>query len=223
MNKYIVAIDGFAGTGKGTIAKLLGDKLEIMCIDSGAIYRAGGYYAWENNIDLTEEEIRKMIEKISMKLKFIEGIQHIYINNVDYTPYIRSKEANEYSSKIAVIGIYRNKVNEILRETSNENSVIMEGRDIATVVFPNADVKFFFEASVEVRVKRRILEYKEKGQEISEETIRNNIIERDIRDTTRQIDPMHKTKESIVIDTSDKTIEEVVNITYNIIKEKVGI
>lgn len=223
MNKYIIGIDGYASTGKGTVASILAKKLGILHIDSGAIYRAGGYYACINNIDIEEEKIIEMIKNINIELKHEEGMQKVYLNCEDYTKYLRSKEATEYSSKIAVIGSYRNMVNDILRNTAKNYSVITEGRDICSVVFPSADIKFFLTASVEERTRRRLLEYIQKGINISENEVRKSICERDERDSNRVVAPLKILEDSIVIDTSDKTIDEVVEIMFNIIKEKVEV
>lgn len=215
----IIAIDGKAGTGKSTVAKILAKELNYIYIDTGSMYRACAYYCVKKGININEENLQKEIDNINIEIKYVDGTQRLILNNEDVTDYLRIKEVNDTTSEVAVIGCVREKMVYIQRKLASTENIIMDGRDIGTVVFPNAEVKFFLETEIEERVKRRMLEYKEKGMQMLEEDLRANMIKRDHIDSTRKISPLKKAKDAIEIDTTNYTIEEVVNIMKEIIEK----
>ncbi len=213
--KLIVAIDGPAGSGKSTSAKLVARKLNYLYIDTGAMYRAITYLALKKvltNID----EITKLAEESEIELKFEGGITNVKINGEDVTDKIRDISINKKVSEISKIeGVRKALVKKQQAMESKSNGVVMEGRDIATVVFPHADVKIFLTASIEQRAKRRAKEYSEKGTNVSIEEIKDNLLQRDKIDSTREVSPLIKASDAVEVDTSKVTIEEQVNIILN--------
>ncbi|RLC51509.1 MAG: (d)CMP kinase [Candidatus Cloacimonadota bacterium] len=219
MKKYIIAIDGPAASGKSTTAKRLAKKLKYIYIDTGAMYRACALNALWENIDLKDiEALQKMLSKIDIKIKYSENGNRIYLNGKDVTERIREADITKLSSEIAVIGIVREKMVELQRKIGKNGGVIMDGRDIGTVVFPNADFKFFMTADVKTRAKRRWKEAKEKGENLSLEKIEKEIEWRDKNDSSRDIAPLRKADDAIEIDTSKLSIEEQVNLILSYIK-----
>ncbi len=215
MNK-IIAIDGPAGSGKGTVAKLLSNKCDLLYIDTGAMYRAVAYQVLENNIDLSDEE--KIVELAkNSKIEFING--KTYLNDKDISSEIRSMEVSKIVSPVSGIVKLREILVELQRKMAEGNDVIMEGRDITTVVFPNATYKFYLDADIEERAKRRYIENKEKGIAVSYEEILENIRKRDYNDIHKEVGSLTRTKDSIYIDSTNLTIEEVVNKIKKVIEE----
>ena len=212
----IVAIDGPAGSGKGTVAKLLSDECNLLYIDTGAMYRAVAYQVLENNIDLGDEE--KIVELAkNSKIEFIDG--KTYLNDKDISSEIRSMEVSKIVSPVSGIVKLRKILVELQRKMADGNDVIMEGRDITTVVFPNATYKFYLDADIEERAKRRYLENKEKGIVVSYEEILENIRKRDYNDMHKEVGSLTKTIDSIYVDSTNLTIEEVVSKIKNIIED----
>ena len=218
--KYIIAIDGPAASGKSTTAKLLAKKLKYIYIDSGAMYRACGLCALNHNINLYDlKALQQMLNKIDIKIKYSEQGNKLYLNGEDVTLRIREADITKLSSEIAVIGIVREKMVELQREIGKDGGVIMDGRDIGTIVFPYADFKFFMIAEVKTRAKRRWEEANKKGENLNLVEIEKEIIWRDKNDTTRKISPLVKAKDAIEVDTSNMTIKEQVNYLFNYICE----
>ena len=219
--KYIISIDGPAASGKSTTAKLLAKKLKYVYIDSGAMYRACGLYALNHNINLKDlKSLQQMLDKIDIKIKYTEQDNKLYLNGEDVTFRIREADITKLSSEIAVIGIVREKMVELQRQIGKDGGVIMDGRDIGTIVFPYADFKFFMIADVKTRAKRRWEEANEKGENLNLEEIEKEIIWRDKNDTTRKISPLVKAKDAIKVDTSNMTIKEQANYLFNYICEE---
>ncbi len=219
--KYVIAIDGPAASGKSTTAKLLARKLQFIFIDSGAMYRACALFALENNVNLEDiSSLSDLIERIEISIEYSESGNRIYLNGKNVTERIREADITKLSSEIAVIGIVRKKMVELQREIGRSGGVIMDGRDIGTVVFPNADFKFFMIASVKARAQRRWLEAKEKGEDLSLNEIEDELVWRDRNDSTRLLSPLKKATDAIEIDTTNKTITEQVDMLLQIIKEK---
>ena len=222
---YIVAIDGTAGSGKGTVTKMVAEKLEMMNIDTGIIYRCITLAVIDSGIDYKEEvELEKLLQDMDISIKYDGKDQEAYLDKVNVTNRVRNKEVNELVSKISGIRIVREYANKIIREIAKyfldqDISIIMEGRDITTVVFPNADFKFYLDASLDERVKRRLEQNKEKGIDMSESEIKDNIAKRDYNDMHKKVGALKKTDDQIYIDTSNMTIDEVVNKIVNIVKE----
>jgi len=219
---FVVAIDGPAGSGKGTVTKLVGEKLNLVTFDTGAMYRAISYYVIQNNIDIKDiESIKKMLNEIDIKLEFENRVQTLYLNSQKLVTELRTKEVNEIVSPVSHIPEVRTAMVDLQRTLAEGKNVIMEGRDIGTNVFPNADVKVYLDASAEERANRRLKQNLENGiTNISYEEILENIKFRDHNDKTSDIAPLKQADDAIYLDSSNLTIEQVVEKIVKIIKEK---
>lgn len=217
MKKLHIAIDGPAGAGKSTVARILADKLKINYLDTGAMYRALTYHVLELkiNIDDTESIIS---EARAITLDFHDN--NIYLNDNNIADKIRTAQVNQNVSVISSIPEVRRILVNKQQEIANNKSVVMDGRDIATVVLPHADFKFFIDASIDVRAKRRYLELKEKGESCDYNELKNDIAVRDCMDSSRIVSPLKKAKDSIIIDTSDLTVDGVVSHIIGIINNR---
>ena len=216
---FIVAIDGPAGSGKGTITKLVGKKQNLINIDTGAMYRCVSLNMIKENIELNEtNKIKEILEKINIEFKNDED--RFFLNGEDVTKEIRNQEVNDIVSQVSHIPIVRESMVDLQRKMSVGKEIIMEGRDIATNVFPNADVKIYLDASAEERAKRRLKQNAEKGIDIPYEEILKNIIFRDNNDKTSNVAPLKQAEDAIYLDSTNLTIEEVVDKIEQIIKEK---
>ena len=214
MNK-IVAIDGPAGSGKGTVAKILSDKCNLLYIDTGAMYRAVAYKMLKDSIDISEED--KIVELAkNSKIEFIDG--KTYLDSEDISKEIRTMEVTKIVSPVSSIVKLREILVDLQRKMAENSDVIMEGRDITTVVFPNATYKFYLDADVEERAKRRYKENIEKGIDSSFEEILENIKKRDYNDMHKEVGSLTRTEDSHYIDSTNMTIEEVVEEIKNIIE-----
>lgn len=212
----VVAIDGPCGSGKGTIAKILSEKLNLVNIDTGATYRCLALKTLENNIDLKDEQnIIKLSENLNIEFK--DG--KVFLDGEDVSRKIREKEVTKIVSPISSIIEVRKNMVELQRKMASTYDVILEGRDITTVVFPNAEYKFYLDATLDERVNRRIKQNKEMNIDMSEEEIRKNISDRDYNDMHKPVGALKRTEEQIYIDSTDMTIEEVVDKMINIIKK----
>ena len=215
---FIVAIDGPAGTGKGTVAKKLSEDLKMINIDTGAMFRCVAFECIRNSITINEiERIKEILEKINIEIKHIDGEQKIFLNNEDVSSRIREKDITDFVSPISTIKEVRHKLLMMQREYANENNIIMEGRDIGTAVFPNANVKIYLDATAEERAKRRMKQNKEAGIETTFEEALNNINDRDKRDSSREIAPLRKADDAILVDSTNLSINEVVDKIEQII------
>lgn len=204
-----IAIDGPVAAGKGTVAYLLAKKLGILYIDTGAMYRAVALISIKNNISLeNEKDILKLLKKTKIELKMPRSV---YVNGIDVSNEIRTPQISQGSSKVAVLPRIRKYLVDLQKKIADDKSVVMEGRDITTVVMPNADLKIYLTATPEVRAKRRLLQLKEQSIEKSFEEILKETLERDKRDSTRKTDPLTITKDSWVLDTTNLTIDQVVD------------
>lgn len=221
MGKMIVAIDGPAGSGKGTITKIVGKKLDLVYIDTGAMYRCASLYMIRNNIKLDEfGRIAEMLENINIKQVKDGDIDRFYLNGEDVSDKIRSKEVNEIVSQVSHIVIVREKMVELQREMGKSANIIMEGRDIGTNVFPNAEVKIYLDASAEERANRRMKQNEEKGIDMSYEEILENIKFRDNNDKTSLVAPLKQAEDAVYVDTTNLTIDKVVDKIEEIILSK---
>lgn len=213
--RRIVAIDGPAGSGKGTVAKILAEKCNLLYIDTGAMYRAVAYKTLQNNINLYEEE--KIVELAkNSKIEFIDG--KTYLDNVDVSKEIRTMEVTKIVSPISSIVKLREILVDLQRKIAEGYDVIMEGRDITTVVFPNANYKFYLDADVEERARRRFEENKIKGIESTFEEILENIKKRDYNDMHKEVGSLTRTEDSIYIDSTNLSVDEVVEKIKNMIE-----
>lgn len=215
---FVVAIDGPAGSGKGTITKIVGEKLNLINIDTGATFRCVALAMLDNNIKIEDEDkIKKLLDSIKIEMRE-DG--KIILNNEDVTDRIRQNDVNDFVSPVSTIKVVREKLLDIQRNIAKGKNVIMEGRDIGTVVFPNANVKIYLDASPEERAKRRLKQNQEKGIESTYEEVLKNIKDRDKRDSERDIAPLKKADDAKYIDSSNMTIDEVANKVIEIINDE---
>lgn len=218
---FLVAIDGPAGSGKGTIAELLSEKLNFIHIDTGAMYRCITLYVLNNNIDKDNKtEIIKALDKIEVDQILKDGKKVFLLNGEDVTDFIRTERVNKIISDISSIHEVREKLLVLQRNIAKGKNVIMEGRDIGTTVFPNADVKIYLDADLDVRVERRYKEFIEKGIETTLEEVKKTIIQRDYKDIHREYGALKKAEDAIEVDSTKMSIDEVVNKVIEIIKTK---
>lgn len=215
-----VAIDGPAGAGKSTIAKGVAKKLGFIYVDTGALYRTIALNAVKNNVIDSTEGIVNMLENTDVKLGFKDGTQCVYLNGEDVSGLIRTPEISMGASKVSAIPEVRAFLLDLQRDIAKENNVIMDGRDIGTVVLPDAQCKVFLFASPEVRARRRYKELIEKGESVTYEDVLDDVNKRDYQDSHREIAPLKPTEESVMADTSELTLEESVEYVINIIREK---
>lgn len=220
---FIVAIDGPAGTGKGTITKILSKEMGLVNIDTGATYRCVALYAIQNNIKLEEKEkIIQSLENIHIDMKNENGEQTIFLNGEDVTKEIRSKEVTKIVSQVSSIKEVRYAMVDVQRKLAEGKDVIMEGRDITTYVFPNADVKIYLDAEEKERAKRRYKEMQEKGIDMTYEEVLKNIQIRDKNDKEKEIGALKIAEDAIYVDTTNLSIEEEKEKVKQIILEARG-
>ena len=218
---FIVAVDGPAGSGKGTVTKKVAEKMNLRDIDTGAMYRCVALAMLEQNVGLEEtEKIAEILKDI--KIEFVDDgtEKKVFLNGKDVTLKIRSKEVTEFVSPVATIKIVREHMAQLQREMAKSIDVIMEGRDIGTNVFPNADVKIYLDATPEERAERRFRQNKENGIDIPFEEILRNVKERDYIDSHREIAPLTKAPDAIYVDSTGMTVEEEAEVVIKIIEEK---
>lgn len=223
MKPIKMAIDGPAGAGKSTIAKQIADKLDIIYLDTGAMYRAIALKCLQNNIDLEDTEaILRLLNNTQIDVEFQNNIQSVILDGIDISDEIRTTEVSNIASYIAKIPDVRKKLASMQRKIGRDKSIIMDGRDIGTYVLPNADIKIFLTASLEERAKRRWLEYRSKGECKDLDFVKREIEQRDRSDSTRKFAPLKKADDAIVIDTTDKSIEQVVDTIMQIINSRIS-
>ncbi len=220
---YNIAIDGPAGAGKSTIAKMAAKKLDFLYVDTGAMYRAMAYYFMINNIDPEDQEkIAASCPDIRIQLKYEEGTQQIYLNGENVSVQIRREEVGNMASVISAYPQVRGKLTSLQQEIAAEENIIMDGRDIGTCVLPGAQLKIYLTASVHTRAQRRYKELTEKGTACSLEEIEKDIEERDYRDIHREISPLKAAPDAVVLDTSHMDIPQVIEKIMELAK-KAGI
>lgn len=216
---YNIAIDGPVGSGKSTLAKMLATRLGFRFLDTGALYRGVACYIKYKNIDkIDEQSINKIVNELTIKIKFINNIQHVIINNLDFTAQLREEDISMLSSQISNYKSVRDKVLLLQREFAKENNCILEGRDIGTVILPNADVKFYLIADEKIRATRRYLQFKN-SNDASYEKVYSDLKKRDFDNMHREIAPLKPAKDSIIIDNTNMTIEECANLCMKYINK----
>lgn len=213
----IIAIDGPAGSGKSTTARLLAQRLGFLYIDTGAMYRAITYSAISNDILENKEAIIKLAKESDLSLKF-NGDTKVFLNDVEITDEIRSPLVNSKVSDISKINEVREELVTKQRIMGQQGNCVMEGRDIGTVVFPNASVKIFLTASIDKRVDRRLKEFEDNGKKVFYDDVKENLVNRDIIDSTRDVSPLAKAEDAVEIDTSFLSIDEQVTEILEIVR-----
>ena len=223
--KYIsVAVDGPAGSGKSTITKMVAKDLGYNYVDTGAMYRGLTYDFLKNNLtELDEKKIELLLSKVKFEVKFIDRVQYVFVNGEDVSEKIRTAEVSKFTSLFAKSLAVREFLIDTQRNLAMSNNIIMDGRDIASVVLPNADVKIFLTASVEERARRRVLDFERQGVvDIDFDKVKADIAARDYQDENRDIAPLVKVDYAVLIDTTNLTITEVVEKMTELIKKAEG-
>ena len=217
-----ITIDGPAGAGKSSIAKALSKRLGYIYIDTGAMYRAVALFFVENNVSNgADSRIESLLDKLEISIKYEDGAQKVILNGEDVTGKLRLEEIGKMASKFSAIGSVREKLVALQRKLAQKENVVMDGRDIGTVVLPNADLKIYLSASSKVRAKRRYLELLEKGHtDLDINEIEDEIIKRDEADMNREISPLKQADDAYYLDSSDMTLEEVVSKILSMVKEE---
>ena len=220
MKKLVVAIDGPAGAGKSTIAKLAAEKLGYAYIDTGAMYRSVAWKFLQTGEAFDEAFISKLSQEMVIEFKPEAKVNRVFVDGTEVTAAIRSAEVTANVSRVAAIGAVREAMVGQQRRMGEAGGVLMDGRDIGTVVFPNAEVKIFLTATVEERAMRRYKELVAKGEQVVLEELQKDIAERDKQDMEREISPLRQAEDAIYLDTSDMTIDEVTAYILNLVGEK---
>lgn len=219
--KIRIAIDGPSGSGKSTLAKAVSRELGIVYVDTGALYRTVGYYIYIKGKDpKIPEEVIKLLPEINIELKYVDGSQRVILNGEDLGDRIRLPEMSMYASAVSSIPEVRAFLLGMQKELASKNSVVMDGRDIGTVIIPDADVKIFLTASDECRAERRTAELREKGVDVSYEEVLRDMIERDKNDKSRSIAPALPAPDAIIFDNSVMTVEESLEEIVRLVNER---
>ena len=224
MSKVInVAIDGPAGAGKSTISKAAAAELGYIYIDTGALYRTVGINALRHGVDTKDAAavIATLTDELNIELKFIDGEQRMFLNGDDVSKEIRTPEASMAASAVSAVPEVRSYLFDLQKNLAKSNNCIMDGRDIGTVVLPEADVKIFLTASPEARAKRRYIELLEKGMDAKYEDVLADMIERDYNDSHRAIAPLKQADDAVLADTSDIDLQQSIELIISIIKGKI--
>ena len=228
MKKIIIAVDGYSSTGKSTLAKKIAKKLGYIYVDTGAMYRAVSLYAFNkkyiNKEIFAVEKLIADLDGINLEFKYNPslGYSEIYLNGSNIEKDIRSLEISNYVSRVAAIPEIRRKLVEQQQEMGLEKGIVMDGRDIGTVVFPKAELKIFMTATPEKRAQRRFKEMIDNGDNVTYESVLENISSRDLLDTTRKDSPLIKAKDAIEVDNSDLSVDETFDVIYQLAKQKLN-
>lgn len=223
-----IAIDGPAGAGKSTIARLVAKKTNSIYVDTGAMYRAMALYFLKNGMDPEDKEaIVASLDNVDISIRYLSGEQHVFLNGEDVTAYLREEEVGNMASSTSVIPEVRKKLVALQKKLARENDVVMDGRDIGTVVLPDAELKIYLTASARTRAERRYKELLEKGDPEAKEAgalerIEKDIEERDHRDMTREESPLQKADDAVLVDSSDLSIDQVVETIMKLYEKARG-
>ena len=218
---FAIAIDGPAGAGKSSAARQAAQKLQFVYVDTGAMYRTIALYMLENRVDTDDEEaLKAALNRIRIELKYEDGVQCMYLNGEDVSGRIRTPEVSAQASVVAAIPVVRAKLLDLQRNMAASQNVLMDGRDIGTNILPDAGLKIYLTASVEERARRRFLELTQKGEECSLEEIQKDIADRDWRDMHRETAPLKQAEDAVYLDTSDMTLDEVVERITQLAEER---
>ena len=223
MKMISIAIDGPSGAGKSTMARKVAGELNYLYVDTGAIYRSVSLYAYRAGVDKTDsEKIVSLLPEIHIDMQYqADGIQHMILNGEDVTDAIRQNEVSLYTSAVAAIPAVRAFLLDLQRNLAATHNVIMDGRDIGTVVLPNATVKIYLTASAEARAPRRWLELHEKGDPIPLEQVLEDVQQRDYNDTHRDVAPLRQAEDAVLVDTTECDLEESYQLLLNTIRERI--
>ena len=217
---YSVAIDGPAGAGKSTIARQAAEQMGFVYVDTGAIYRTLGYAVLSGGMDPADAAaVEKLLPSVCVSMDWIDGVQHMYLSDADVTDHIREPAVSQAASKVAAVPAVRQFLLDMQRDVARKRSVVMDGRDIGTVVLPDAAVKIYLFASVEVRAKRRWLELKD----VPYEQVLRDVAERDKRDMNREIAPLRAADDAIMLDTSELNLQQSIDAVLEIIRKKIAL
>lgn len=218
-----IAIDGPAGAGKSTIAKAAAKAFGFIYVDTGALYRSIAYYVISNGGEVKSEvSVASMLANITPELKYIDGVQHVFVNGEDVSDKIRTPEIFMGASAVSAIPEVRDFLFELQRKIARENNVVMDGRDIGTVVLPDADLKIYLTASPEERARRRFTELQEKGECLTFAAVLSDVNERDRNDMNREISPLRQAEDAVLCDTTDVNLYDAIEMLCRIISEKTG-
>ncbi len=216
-----IALDGPAGAGKSSVAQALAEKLGFLYLDTGAMYRACGLYACLKEADIQNEEaVTQLLPQVHIDVKYVNGSQCVFLNGEDVSGKIRTQEIGQAASAVSRYQAVRAYLVSLQREIAGSNDVIMDGRDIGTRVLPDAELKVFLTASAEERARRRILQLREKGVEADYNEVLEEIRQRDLQDSTRKIDPLRPAEDAVMLDSSNLTLEEVVDTILRLAEER---
>ncbi len=219
MKRISVAIDGPAGAGKSSISRRVAQELGYVYIDTGAMYRAVAVYALENGIEPGSRDIVPELDKINISIKYVSGEMRVFLNDNDVSGRIRENDASMGASAVAAIPEVRERLVAIQRSMSAEGGIIMDGRDIGTVVLPQAELKIYLTASADERARRRYEEYLNNGVECDFEELKRDVIKRDENDMNRAVSPLRRAADAVEVDTTGNTFEQSVEIIKNMVKE----
>jgi cytidylate kinase len=221
---FIVAIDGTAGSGKSTTARGSAKVLGFYYLNTGAMYRAMTYKIFKEKIDINNiKELQELLSRTTIEFKLSNsGKSSILLDNNDVTKYIRTPKVDSMVSLVSAIPIVREKMVKEQRRIAQDRNIVVEGRDIGSVVFPNADLKFFLDCSLEKRASRRKKELNQQGDKIGSQVVENNLAERDQIDSTRKVSPLKQLPDAVYLDTSDLTIEQEIQFVVQTVREKLG-
>ena len=220
---YAIAIDGPAGAGKSTIAKVLAKELGLIYVDTGALYRTVGYYTTGRGITLEDiDGITAALSDLTVELKYVDGVQRVFANGEDVSDLIRTPTISMAASAVSAIPAVRDNLLATQRDIAAKNSVVMDGRDIGTVILPDAEVKIFLTASPEARARRRYAELQEKGDPATYEEVLSDMIKRDYDDSHRATAPLKQAEDAVLVDTSDMGLAETIDHMKQVVARKLA-
>lgn len=216
-----IAVDGPSGSGKSSLAKTISKQMGILYLDTGALYRAIGYTALNRfGEDFSEDQVRELLPFLTVDLRYEDSVQYVFVNGEDVTPFIRTQPVAMAASKASSFPPVRAFLLDLQRDIAKRNNVIMDGRDVGTVILPNAAVKIFLTADPEVRAHRRVGELAEKGIEADFTTVLQEILQRDHNDTTRAVAPLKQAEDAVLLDNSQLDADQTVDAALEIIRSK---
>ncbi len=221
MKKLTVAIDGPAGAGKSSAARLAAGKVQYLYIDTGAMYRAITWAILQHHVNVQDEAaVGALIQHLSVRLEPLSDTCRVYVNDTEVTEEIRTQAISSHVSSVAALAVVRQKLVQLQRDMAKQGGVILDGRDIGTVVLPDADIKIFLTASVHSRAKRRYLELQAKGNTETLEEIENSIAQRDYQDSHRAVSPLKQAADAMLLDNSELNLEETADVITKLIRQK---